>query len=188
MSLRTPEKERKANFERRAKAKEQRRLREEKKLQLALRLEREDIENRIMLEELDKTIKQPPKKVKRRAKPDKNCGIYRLYNIETGKSYIGQSKNITSRTSNHFYNLKKNQHCCPALQKDYNIYGRKKFKVERLCSCPPEYLDSLERKYHLIFANRKTKLYSDVYVLTQVPFCLKEQVDLLIEEYNKQHR
>ena len=54
-------------------------------------------------------------------------GIYEIYNIKTGKRYIGSSKNIESRWQSHISGLKRGDHHNYYLQKDYHRYGEDSF-------------------------------------------------------------
>ncbi|MGL5437177.1 MAG: GIY-YIG nuclease family protein [Lachnospiraceae bacterium] len=48
-----------------------------------------------------------------------NSGIYRIYNIQNGKSYIGQTKDIKQRIRTHFNQLDSGNHIVPEMQNDY---------------------------------------------------------------------
>jgi len=54
-------------------------------------------------------------------------GIYAIINKVTKKRYIGETLNLAGRLSTHFKLLRDNRHHCPALQKDFNRLGQKKF-------------------------------------------------------------
>lgn len=47
-------------------------------------------------------------------------GIYKIENTKTHKVYIGQSKDIYKRWSQHQYKLEHNKHHSPKLQNSYN--------------------------------------------------------------------
>lgn len=72
-------------------------------------------------------------------------GIYKITNVNNLKFYIGSSKNINKRLSDHFCSLKGNYHCNNKLQNSFNKHGYNNFKTEILATCPPEYLFKLER-------------------------------------------
>lgn len=72
-------------------------------------------------------------------------GIYKIFNSNNSKFYIGSSKDIYRRLSNHFCSLKGNYHCNNKLQNSFNKYGFESFKTEIIATCPPEYLFKLER-------------------------------------------
>lgn len=58
--------------------------------------------------------------------------IYRITNIESGKSYIGSTKNFLSRKRNHLILLRKGKHSNHSLQEDFEKIGREKFLFEIL--------------------------------------------------------
>jgi len=67
-------------------------------------------------------------------------GIYRIYNVENGNSYIGQSKNIEYRWEQHKEDLKVGKHHQYYLQKEYDKNKKvitKQFKDNELSN----YLD-----------------------------------------------
>lgn len=72
----------------------------------------------------------------------KSSGIYRIFNEENGKSYIGQTSNLRSRIQDHFANLARNKHVA-SLQNDYNS-NPDVFKYEIIEECPIELLDEKE--------------------------------------------
>ena len=47
-------------------------------------------------------------------------GAYRLTHIPTGKVYVGSTKDLSGRESEHRYKLKKGRHTCPPLQELFN--------------------------------------------------------------------
>jgi len=68
-------------------------------------------------------------------------GIYKITNIITGRSYIGQSKDIEKRFSEHIY------HSTSKIDVNINLYGKDNFIFEVLEECPVEKLDDLEDYY-----------------------------------------
>lgn len=74
-------------------------------------------------------------------------GVYKITCLENGMIYIGSSKNISNRMSDHRYKLKKNTHHNYYLQDDYNTYGLDKFKFEILEKCDEDDCLSLEQEY-----------------------------------------
>lgn len=48
------------------------------------------------------------------------CGVYRIVNRDSGKFYIGSSKYLHERKSEHFRLLRQNKHHCIHLQRAYN--------------------------------------------------------------------
>lgn len=51
---------------------------------------------------------------------EKISGVYYIENTRTKKLYIGSSKNINSRITTHFRDLKHNRHTNRIMQDDYN--------------------------------------------------------------------
>lgn len=71
--------------------------------------------------------------------------IYKITNIVSGKSYIGQTiMSIQDRMNKHYSHAK-----VATTGTDYAIqkYGRENFKVEQICECAEANLDDLERYY-----------------------------------------
>lgn len=56
-------------------------------------------------------------------------GIYMIQNVKTNQKYIGQSINIEKRLKDHLKKLKNNNHENDFLQKSFNKYQEKNFKV-----------------------------------------------------------
>lgn len=81
----------------------------------------------------------------------KTSGIYRIYNIKNGCSYIGQSKNIWKRIKYHhlcdYKNPNNSQYNCKIYQAVRNNNGWDNFEVEVLEECPIEELDVKEIYY-----------------------------------------
>ncbi len=66
-------------------------------------------------------------------------GIYKITNLVNGKVYIGASKNIESRWSNH-------KRCAGSpIHSDLEAYGLENFKFEVLLECPETMLAQWER-------------------------------------------
>ncbi len=59
-------------------------------------------------------------------------GVFRIYNIESGYSFIGQSKNINKRITTILHNLEYGTHSNETMLSDYKTYGISSFKVEIL--------------------------------------------------------
>jgi group I intron endonuclease len=51
------------------------------------------------------------------------CGIYEIICMESGKTYVGSSKNIENRFYRHICELNRNTHKNKQLQNDWNKYG-----------------------------------------------------------------
>lgn len=62
----------------------------------------------------------------------KIAAIYQIVNTKTGDNYIGSSHNINERFWQHLWDLRRNKHFNPALQKHYNKYGEEVFRFEIL--------------------------------------------------------
>lgn len=62
-------------------------------------------------------------------------GVYKIINTINGKFYVGSSKNIPSRISRHFYELKRNSHHSAYFQRAYNKYGKENFIHEVVLEC-----------------------------------------------------
>lgn len=75
------------------------------------------------------------------------CGIYKITNKITGKSYIGASENIEKRWIRHKSNLRKNNHHNHSLQKSWDKYGENNFELKILEKCPKEELLLREQYY-----------------------------------------
>lgn len=74
-------------------------------------------------------------------------GIYKIFNKKTNKCYIGQSKDIHKRISNHKYCLYKNKHLNKHLQRAWNKYGSNSFEFEILEFCTEDLLNKKEKEY-----------------------------------------
>jgi group I intron endonuclease len=73
-----------------------------------------------------------------------NTGIYRIYNLLNGKSYVGRSKNCMVRFRNHRSDFKRGIHHSAHLQRSWNKYGQDSFKFEVIESCSKEMLAERE--------------------------------------------
>lgn len=90
--------------------------------------------------------------------PDKNTpGIYALVNIEKGKCYIGKTKNIGRRITQHIDTLERYAHKNIEMQTDYTAGDR--FKLTILNEYPADveniYLDYEEAKYIALYESHK---------------------------------
>ena len=75
------------------------------------------------------------------------CGIYKIENLVNGKIYIGQSKHIKQRWSEHKKELRKNRHTNNYLQRAWNKYGEENFSHIILEECAEDELDDREIYY-----------------------------------------
>lgn len=62
-------------------------------------------------------------------------GVYALQCVKTGKSYVGSSRCVPNRISEHFNNLRKGAHPNRILQKAWDTYLEKNFAVVVLARC-----------------------------------------------------
>lgn len=75
-------------------------------------------------------------------------GIYKIESkTDSNKFYIGSSKDIIERWSNHLYHLEKNKHHSSILQNHYNEYGRNDLLFSIIEECNIECLIDKEREY-----------------------------------------
>ena len=76
-----------------------------------------------------------------------DSGIYQIYNLVNGKTYIGQSMNIHRRIINHYNSLQNNRHFNTHLQGAWNYYGSESFVFNVLEYCNIEFLNEKEIYY-----------------------------------------
>jgi group I intron endonuclease len=76
-----------------------------------------------------------------------NCGIYRILNTRNGKFYIGSSKNLKSRKSDHFKTLRSDRHHSIKLQRAWNKHQDKSFVFEPILFCNEEMLITYEQQF-----------------------------------------
>lgn len=76
---------------------------------------------------------------------NKTSGIYCILNMVNNKKYIGASKQIQQRLSEHKCNLIKNRHQNIYLQRAWNLYGGNNFKFEIVFKCDILELDRAEK-------------------------------------------
>lgn len=72
-------------------------------------------------------------------------GIYRLFCPISGKSYVGQSKNVDGRVEGHFRDLCKGHHKNNHLQNSFNLHGCEYFLAEVLELCDQKLLTKREQ-------------------------------------------
>lgn len=76
-------------------------------------------------------------------------GIYRLYNVITGQSYIGQSKDLAKRLEEHFYH--RSAANGSEIDNAIGYYGIQNFMFQILYICDPRDLDWLEDYFITLF-------------------------------------
>ena len=91
-----------------------------------------------------------------------NSGIYKIVNLQTGKYYVGSTKDFKKRKQTHFSGLKNNYHPNKHLQNAYNKYGIDNFKFEVVEYVQEELLLDIEQSY--IDDSTKEEIYNKTYV------------------------
>lgn len=77
------------------------------------------------------------------------CGIYKIENIQTKRSYIGQSIDIESRWHQHVRDLVTGKHVNKKMLSDFQEYGLSSFEATILEECEKEFLDNQETLWAL---------------------------------------
>ena len=83
-------------------------------------------------------------------------GIYCIENLVNHKKYIGQSKNLKKRLSDHLSELRNGKHFNDHLQRSWNKHGQENFKIYVICYCNEDELDKKEI-YYIDFYNTMDK-------------------------------
>ncbi len=73
-------------------------------------------------------------------------GIYKIEDFETGAVYVGSSKNIKKRWSNHLAKLRTDKHSYTEFQDAWNI-DNNRIKFEILEECNADNLESMENYF-----------------------------------------
>lgn len=73
-------------------------------------------------------------------------GVYKITNILNNKCYIGSSKNIIRRFSDHKYLLNSNKHYSTFLQRAWNKYGVDNFEFSILVQTSSERDDLIKNE------------------------------------------
>jgi len=76
------------------------------------------------------------------------CGIYKIFNSDNTRVYIGSSIDILKRWNSHIYSLKKGKHHSKKLQNYINKYGIDSISFTLLEECGADCL--MEREQHYI--------------------------------------
>lgn len=74
-----------------------------------------------------------------------NTGIYQILHKESGKRYIGSSKNIKNRLAEHKSGLRHSRHPNDYLQKAFNKYGEDAFEFKQIVECLQQDLELYEQ-------------------------------------------
>lgn len=92
------------------------------------------------------------------------CGVYQIKNGRNSKRYIGSSKCVEERLEVHSWKLRsdKSKHPNPHLQKAWNKYGERAFKLTLVEECGEDIRYEKEQKYlnTYISANIWNQLYN----------------------------
>lgn len=78
-------------------------------------------------------------------------GIYGIKNTSNGKWYIGQTRDLSKRKYEHFYDLANSRHFNPHFQAAYDKYGKSSFEFHVIEECVDNVMDVRERlwiQYH----------------------------------------
>ena len=111
----------------------------------------------------------------------KKCGIYLIFNLVSGKRYVGSSINIYNRFHEHIHILKRNEAHNKHLQNSWNKYGEESFVFQVLEYCEPKvqfereqyYIDLIKPEYNLtlnVVADTNFILVILIYPLITMPF------------------
>jgi len=74
-------------------------------------------------------------------------GIYQISCKINGKRYIGSSKNVFTRKTVHFRELKNSIHSNRLLQNAFNKHGEENFEFKVLAFCEPDFLIEQEQRF-----------------------------------------
>lgn len=85
-----------------------------------------------------------------------SVGIYRIKNLITNESYVGQSKNIETRIQIHKNSLNRGDGSNRLLQESWNNYGEENFSFETMSNCYIDELDEMET----LFLNKETNVFN----------------------------
>ena len=79
------------------------------------------------------------------------CGVYRIFNSISLKSYVGSSIDIEDRWLRHKKDLRAGCHHSIKLQRSWDLHGFEAFIFEILVECPREQLDWQEALFQAKF-------------------------------------
>jgi len=77
----------------------------------------------------------------------KTSGVYRILCTITGKEYVGSSESVGRRWSQHRTDLRGGYHANPHLQRAWDKYGERGFRLEVLEKCAPADLQNREQAW-----------------------------------------
>lgn len=78
---------------------------------------------------------------------NKLIGVYRIWHVASGDSYVGSSIDITHRVSQNFSRLKHKRHGNKRFQRAFDVFGRDAFSHEVLELCSENDLLRCEGKH-----------------------------------------
>ena len=101
------------------------------------------------------------------------CGVYEFFNLENGKRYVGSSKDIYSRLSEHLHNLRYGKSHNKHFQAAWDKYGEDNFiyNVLEYCSLEDQYnreqfyLDFIQPEYNFssqVIANTGREMTQEI--------------------------
>lgn len=89
-----------------------------------------------------------------------NCGIYRIVNTTTTRTYIGSSIRIRKRLKDHRWALNRGNHSNAHLQASWIKYGAQTFTFESLVECSEESLEQREQSFIDAYIEHDLPLYN----------------------------
>ena len=108
--------------------------------------------------------------------------IYKVSITNTGGFYIGSTKNIIKRMSQHKMMLIKNEHHCKKLQNDFNVFGLDSFSFDVLLGDIPE--DKARAiEYVYIQSEQNNPLCYNVFIEAAPPELVKNKISASLKEY-----
>lgn len=115
--------------------------------------------------------------------------IYKVSIKETGGFYIGSTKNVIHRKSDHKIMLLNNKHHCKKLQDDFNCYGIDSFLFEIISdNIPNEHLVNLEFSFIQMEMIRNSDKCYNTLSSYNLPESVKESISDGLKEYYKNNK
>jgi len=122
--------------------------------------------------------------LQQRDKTTKVMGIYRIVNVDNGKTYVGCTNNLSRRRNQHRYKLRRGIHGNPRLQKDFTDFGEESFAflvLERvkdktlLLTLEQTWIDKLQPEYNAeLKAGYSISHVKDEYVKEKISKSVKQ--------------